>query len=123
MTRATVHPLEPCHARIGYAARSRSIAAISALALVAVCGCSPQPKKAEAPVLPPPDVAKVSPAVHRARIVHAAKVTRHDLSEAEKDKIFQGFERWLATRSQEPASGVPLGRTDREAGASERPVE
>jgi hypothetical protein len=113
---ATLNPPVPARGRTGWAALSRS-----AVAVLLVCGCSPQPKKAEATV--PPREAKAPPAVHRARVVHKAKHADHQLSQAERDKIFKGFERWLADHPQERSGGTPPDLADRAAEAPERPVE
>jgi hypothetical protein len=63
--------------------------AVIAVLLSAMCGCA----------LP---VKKVTPAKadrsHHHSVVRAT--SHHELSEAEKDKLFEGFQRWRAAKGQ-----------------------
>jgi hypothetical protein len=77
--------------QVGHFARNL---VINILILFLVCGCVAHPRSARS--LP----TKVAPMgmrqAHRHSTAGAAKITRHELTDTEKDRLFRNFMRWLA---------------------------
>ncbi len=55
--------------------------------------------------------------------MHAEKVTRHKLTDAEKETLFEGFDRWLASPPPGQPHGARAGGTVRDANASAAPFQ
>jgi hypothetical protein len=102
--RITRLPMQRFDRRDAGCSRRTGIVTIALLLLIA--GCSPHPRKAET---------KPPAYVHRARVIAVQKTARHELTDAEKDKIFEGFERWLAEQSRDGQTGRPLRNADASA--------
>jgi hypothetical protein len=68
------------------------------LILFLICGCVTPSRK----VLPLSTKATSmgTRQLHRHPTIHANRSTRHELSDIEKDKLFQGFMRWLTVNGQ-----------------------
>jgi hypothetical protein len=80
------------------------IRVVNVVVLSLVCGCTPPAKKATLAGTGRP---------HHHTTAHANSHPHHELSDAEKDKLFQDFQRWRAAKGQiEPQALLPLVEAD-----------
>jgi hypothetical protein len=70
---------------------------INIVGLLTACGCVPQSNKA----------ARTALYTHHRFTVRSSGTTQNELSEAVKDKLFRGFERWRAAKGQVGDTEVP----------------
>jgi hypothetical protein len=78
---------------------------INIVGLLTVCGCVPPLNKA----------ARTTRYTHHELTIRSSRASQHELSDAEKDKLFRGFERWRVAKGQ-------VGSQDEQQGQSARAV-
>jgi hypothetical protein len=90
------------------------VRAIDIVLLLTVCGC----------VLPPGRGTRTTTRYkHHEPATRSSGTAQHELSEAEKDKLFRGFERWRATNGQAGSHDEKEGQSAREVGDAAVPDE
>jgi hypothetical protein len=86
---------------------------INIVGLLTACGCVPPSNKA----------ARTALYTHHQLTVRSSGTTQNELSEAEKDKLFRGFERWRAAKGQVGSQDEQQGQSARAVGDTEVPNE
>jgi hypothetical protein len=86
---------------------------INIVGLLTACGCVPPSNKA----------ARTALYTHHQLTVRSSGTTQNELSEAEKDKLFRGFERWRAAKGQVGSQDEQQGQSARAVGDTEVPDE
>jgi hypothetical protein len=85
------------------------IRVIAMVVLSLVCGCAPPAKK--------PALAGTS-RPHHHTAARSNSHPRHELSQAQKDKLFEGFQRWRAAQRQDEPQAAPIVEVDQPLGAN-----
>ena len=93
---------------------SLGIRLVNIVVLLTVCGCVPPLKRA---------TPTATRHVHREHTIRSNRAADHELSDAEKDKLFRGFERWLAAKRQVELRAAQQNQSAREVGDAEKPDE
>jgi hypothetical protein len=88
--------------------------AIDIVLLLTVCGC----------VLPSNRGTRTTTRYkHHDSTIRSSGTTQHELSDAEKDRLFRGFERWRVAKGQVGSQAEKQGQSARAVGGAEVPDE